>query len=161
MEGQGAERGVPTRTAATDKGLSFVNQAALGQMFHDCTSVFDVRHAPGQVQALPVHATVAAAATIIEVCHGEAAVRPVLNARVQHRVAGRGRAAMDEHHQRRFFRAGHGRIEVAMSLGPATGVTQRLRAADLIGRQRRPASCKHLNTGVVARNGQYRRGAYG
>jgi hypothetical protein len=88
VEGQGAEGGVAACAAAADECLGRVDQAALGQMGDDGAGVFDIGHAPVQVQALAIGAAVAGAAAIVEVGDGKAALGPVLDFRVEHRVAG-------------------------------------------------------------------------
>ena len=88
------------------------------------------------MQRLAISPAIATAAAVIEVGHGEAALRPVLDARIEHRVTGRSRATVDEHHQRRFRITGHRRIEEAVCLARTARVAQGLRDADLLGRQR-------------------------
>lgn len=102
VEGQCAKGGVAARAATANKRLVTVDQPALGEPGDYRASIFDIDIAPAQMQRLAISPTVAAAAAVIEVGHGEAALCPVLDTRVEHRVAGRGRAAVDEHHEGGF-----------------------------------------------------------
>ncbi|MNP23105.1 hypothetical protein D3C76_1158030 [compost metagenome] len=136
MERQGAEGGVAAGTAAADKRALRVDQLALGQVPDHRAGIFDVNLAPAQVQGLAIVPAIAAAATVIEVGHGEAALGPVLDAWIEHRVAGRGRAAMDEHQQRRLHLSVHGRVEETVGDAVTAAVAQCLRTADAFGGQR-------------------------
>lgn len=85
------------------------------------------------MQGLPIRSAVAAAAAVVEVGHGKAALGPILDARIEHRITGRGRPAMDEHQQRWFFHIADGRVKEPMGLALAAGVAQGLGLADLLG----------------------------
>ncbi|MCY1454078.1 hypothetical protein D9M71_711160 [compost metagenome] len=130
MESQSTQRGVPARAASPDECLVAVDQFAFGEMADHSTSIFDIDRPPTQMQCLAVSPAIATAAAVVEVGHGEAALRPVLNARVEHRIARRSRAAVDEHDQRWFRFAGHRGIEEAVSLARAAWIAQGLRATD-------------------------------
>ena len=120
------------------------------------TGVFYVHFAPFQVQSLTVVTAIAAAATVVEVGHGEAALGPVLNARVEHRVTGGGWAAVDKDHQRRFDLTVHRRVEKTVGLAAGRGIAQCLRTADLLGRQRRNAASQHIDMVISAVNADHR-----
>ncbi|MNW12858.1 hypothetical protein D3C71_2106510 [compost metagenome] len=87
------------------------------------------------MQGLSIGPAVATAASIVEVGDGETPLCPVLNARVEHRIAGRGGAAMDEHHQRRFGDIAQGWIKEPVGLACAAGVAQSLWLADVCSGQ--------------------------
>ncbi|MCY1406603.1 hypothetical protein D9M71_218740 [compost metagenome] len=124
MKGQGAEGGIAAGAAAADKGLGRVDQLAIGQVLDHRAGILDIDFTPAQVQGLAIRPAVAAAAAVVEVSHGEAALGPVLDTRVERRVARRGRAAMDEHDQGRPFGAVHGRVEETVGNAIAAGVAQ-------------------------------------
>ena len=133
MEGQGTQRGVAPGTAAADEGLTRVDQAEFGQMVDGGAGIPHIELAPVEVQGLAIGTAIAGTAPVVEVGHGETALGPVLDACIEHRVAGRGRSAMDEHHQWRRGFGANGRIEEAMGLAIATGVVDGARAADPVG----------------------------
>ena len=154
---QRTQGGVAAGTAAANKRLVAVDQSAFGEMGDHRAGIFDIHLAPTQMQRLAISPAIAAAAAIVEVGHGKAALRPVLNARIEHRVAGRSRAAVDEHHQRRFRVAVHRRVEETVGFARAARVAQGLRDADLLGRQRRNAAGQYLDLSGVAVDGDHRR----
>ena len=160
LECQRAQRGVTACAAATNEGMLAINQPLIGQIADHCTGILHIHVTPFQVQRLPVLAAIAGATPVVEVRDGKAALRPVLNARVEHRITRRGRATMDKHHQRRLFFAVHRRVEKSMSLAPRRGVAQRLRAADAISWQWRHPTGQHRHLPAVAGNAKDGRRAY-
>ena len=88
MECQRAQGGVAPCAAATNKRSAGSNQFLLGEITDNRASIFDIRNAPIQMQGLTIVTAIAGAAAIVEVGHGKAALGPVLNARVEHRVTG-------------------------------------------------------------------------
>ncbi|MNF61069.1 hypothetical protein D3C84_427010 [compost metagenome] len=166
MERQGAEGGVAAGTAAADKRALRVDQLALGQVPDHGAGIFDVNLAPAQVQGLAIVPAIAAAATVIEVGHGEAALGPELDARIEHRIAGRGRPAMQEHHQRRLFAGRHHtggvarRVEEGVGLlALAAGKAQRLGTGQFGCGQRLLAAGEKAHRPRIAGDGQHRRQA--
>ena len=130
--------------------------AALAGLFTERAGVFDIHLTPAQMQGLPIFAAITAAAAIVEIGHGETALCPVLDARIEHGIARRSRAAMDEHHQWRLGVAGHGRVEKAVGFTRAAWVAQGLWATDLLGGQRRNAACQDLHLAGLAIDGDHR-----
>ena len=76
--------------------------------FRAVDAVVDVDDAPVAVESLAVGAAKAGAAAVIHVEHRDAAARPVLDAEVERRGGGRGRATMALDEQRRLFACGRG-----------------------------------------------------
>lgn len=103
-------------------------------MSYHGAGIFHVHFAPAQVQRLAVGTAITRAAPVIQVGYGKATLGPELDTRVEHRIAGRRRATVDEHHQGWALYAIHGRIEETMGLAIATGVAQCLRPTDAVCR---------------------------
>ena len=153
LERQRTQRGVAPGAAPADERLRRVDQPLPCQEVDHRAGILHVHFAPAQVQGLAIGAAIAAAATVVEVGHGKAALGPVLDARVEHREARRGRSAMHEHHQRRRLDTIHGRVEEGVRLGIAAGVGDAARLADLFAGQGHRTAGQHLNGMAVAVDG--------
>ncbi|MNQ80275.1 hypothetical protein D3C85_952470 [compost metagenome] len=156
MESQRTQRSVTTGTAAANECFVAVDQSAFGEMADHRACIFDIDITPTQMQRLPVGTAIAAAASVVEVGHSESALRPILDARVEHRIARRRRAAVDEHHQRWFRFAGHRGIEETVGLTRTAWVAQGLRAADLFGGQWDNTAGQHFYLAGLAIDSDYR-----
>ncbi|MNN89680.1 hypothetical protein D3C81_2075300 [compost metagenome] len=88
MKRQGTQGGVAAGTAAANERVLAIDQALCGEVRHHRAGIFDIHLAPAQMQGLPVRSAVAAAAAVVEVGHGEAALGPILDAWIEHRIAG-------------------------------------------------------------------------
>ena len=95
------EHGVAAGAATADRGTLRVGTAARRQVMDGGDDVLDVDHAPVAVQALPVGATEAGTAAVIDVDDGKTAGGPELDRRRKLRSGIAGRTAVHEGKQRR------------------------------------------------------------
>ena len=145
MESQGTQGGVASGTATPNERFVRIDQALLAQIRHRSAGIHDVYLAPALVQGLAVSPSVARAATVIQVGDGEAALSPVLNARVEHGVAGGGRATVDEDQQRGEGIGGVRRVEETMRLCIFTGIREGAGLADARVRQYLGTTRQHVH----------------
>lgn len=163
-ESQRAQRRVAACAAAAHEGPSRVD--AVGQMGDHGAGIGHVGHAPTLPQRVTIGTAKAAAAAVVEVGDGEATLRPELDTRIEHGVAGRGRPAVQEHHQGRPLALGATMVHIQRRIKEAVGglavrctVAQRLGTRDLRRRQRTLTAREHADRPARPVDRNHRRGA--
>src|SRR3546814_17155121 len=86
--------------------------------------ILDIHRAPVQIQRLSIDPAITAAAAVIEIGHGKTALGPVLDKRIKDGLTRRGRSAIEETYQWRFFFGVHGGEQAAMCLAGRRGMAQ-------------------------------------
>ncbi len=112
VEGERGQHGEPSGTAAPDCEPPAVHIAPVGQEAGHRHAVVHVEHPPVAAQTVPVGASVAGGAPVVDIGHGEPPAGPVGDAELQLRAHTAGRAAVDEDDQRRPLPLWHGVVRV-------------------------------------------------
>ncbi len=102
-ESQRAKRGVPTSTSSANGQALLVHIPAFYKIFCTTHAVIHIDDTPIAFQTLAIHATIACAATIVNIQHSEATTRPIGNTQIVDRMSFGSWPSMTHHNKRRQF----------------------------------------------------------